>query len=132
MPQSHISKIEAGQVNLQLSSLTEDSPACWSSRLRLVPRKAVPAGDSIVRTVAPSTNRAAQARPADSLRRLAERLPEIDSGAHIMKHNRLGDAIHFLQHVAIPAAELAATQRALDILLKLEQNPISPDRSRRR
>ncbi len=118
MPQSHISKIEAGQVDLQLSSLVELARVL-ELELCLVPRKAVPAVDSVVRSIMPSRDDAAQARIKDNLRRLAERLPKFDSGATIRKFDRLLDAIHFLQQVTIPSAELAATQGAIEPLLRL-------------
>lgn len=118
MPQSHISKIEAGGVDLQLSSLTELARVL-ELELRLIPRKAVPAVDSVVRTVAPSTNDEAQARIADDLRRVAESIADFDSGAAATRYKQLRDTLQFLQHVTIPAADLAAAQKALDALLKL-------------
>ncbi len=51
VPQSHISKIESGAVDLRLSSLIELSRAL-GLELELVPRAAVPAVQSIVRSVA--------------------------------------------------------------------------------
>lgn len=50
VPQSHISKIESGAVDLRLSSLIELSRAL-GLELELVPRSAVPAVQSIVRGV---------------------------------------------------------------------------------
>lgn len=49
VPQSHISKIESGAVDLRLSSLIELSRAL-GLELELVPRSAVPAVQSIVRS----------------------------------------------------------------------------------
>jgi len=120
MPQSHISKIEAGGVDLQLSSLTELARVL-ELELRLVPRKAVPAVDSVVRSLTPSSHDEAQARIADDLRRLAEKIPEIDSGAATTRYQQLRDTLHFLQHVTIPAADLNAAQKALDTLLTLTE-----------
>lgn len=51
VPQSHISKIENGGADIRLSSLIELARAL-DLDLRLVPRKAVPAVDSVVRSVA--------------------------------------------------------------------------------
>lgn len=48
VPQSHISKIENGAVDLRLSSLVEITRAL-GLEVTLVPRKAVPAVQSIVR-----------------------------------------------------------------------------------
>lgn len=118
MPQSHISKIEAGQVDLQLSSLTELARVL-ELELRLVPRRAVPAVDSVVRSVAPSANDEAQARVNDGLRRVAENISKFDSGTTTTRYQQLRDTLHFLQHVTVPASDLAAAQKALDALLKL-------------
>jgi transcriptional regulator with XRE-family HTH domain len=59
VPQSHISKIEAGNADIRLSSLIEIARALELD-LKLVPRKAVPAVESIMRSTAPR-----QASPAD-------------------------------------------------------------------
>lgn len=75
LPQSHISKIENGGVDLQLSSLVELARAL-ELEVTLVPRKAVPAVESIVRQTTrqqahvhegPSRVFAAPGRPAHRL-----------------------------------------------------------------
>ncbi|MDF2096645.1 helix-turn-helix domain-containing protein [Aquibaculum arenosum] len=48
LPQSHISRIESGGVNLQLASLIELARVL-ELELKLIPRKALPAVDSAVR-----------------------------------------------------------------------------------
>jgi transcriptional regulator with XRE-family HTH domain len=53
VPQSHISKIESGSTDIRLSSLIELARAL-DLEVKLVPRKALPAVDSIVRSTAPS------------------------------------------------------------------------------
>lgn len=53
VPQSHISKIESGRTDIRLSSLIELARALELD-LKLVPRKAVPAVDTVVRTTAPT------------------------------------------------------------------------------
>jgi transcriptional regulator with XRE-family HTH domain len=53
LPQSHISKIEQGGVDLQLSSLTELARAL-ELEVQLVPRHALPAVEGVVRSVTPS------------------------------------------------------------------------------
>ncbi len=58
VPQSHISKIESGVVNLTLSSLTAIANAL-DLELALIPRKVAPA----VRTITRSVNNAPQATP---------------------------------------------------------------------
>ncbi|MEW5421328.1 helix-turn-helix domain-containing protein [Amorphus sp. 3PC139-8] len=52
VPQSHISKIESGNADIRLSSLIELARALELD-LKLIPRKAVPAVDSVVRSTAP-------------------------------------------------------------------------------
>ncbi|NDW07702.1 helix-turn-helix domain-containing protein [Jiella pacifica] len=52
VPQSHISKIEQGNADIRLSSLIELARAL-ELELKLVPRKALPAVESVVRTVSP-------------------------------------------------------------------------------
>ncbi len=54
VPQGHISKIENGAVDLRLSSLIQLARVL-DLELALVPRKIVPAVQSIIRTAAPST-----------------------------------------------------------------------------
>lgn len=53
VPQSHISKIENGAVDLRLSSLIEIARAL-DLEVTMVPRKTLPAVQSIVRSAAPS------------------------------------------------------------------------------
>lgn len=48
VPQSHISRIESGQVDLQLSSLTQIARAL-DLEVKLVPKRALPAVNSVVR-----------------------------------------------------------------------------------
>lgn len=53
IPQSHISKIESGSADIRLSTLIELARAL-DLEVKLVPRKALPAVDSVVRSTAPS------------------------------------------------------------------------------
>lgn len=52
VPQSHISKIESGTADIRLSSLIELARAL-ELEVKLVPRKALPAIDSIIRSTQP-------------------------------------------------------------------------------
>lgn len=65
VPQSHISKIENGGVDLRVSSLVELARVL-GLELTLVPRKSVPAVNSVVRNTEPSRSQA----PGDVLREL--------------------------------------------------------------
>lgn len=68
VPQSHISRIESNQVDLRLSSLTAIANAL-DLELALVPRKAMPAVQSIVRQTMPTRSQepSSDAKPAYSL-----------------------------------------------------------------
>ncbi len=67
LPQSHISRVESGHVDLRLSSLAEIARAL-DLELTLVPRKALPAVNSIVRKITGAgTRQADRPRPAYSL-----------------------------------------------------------------
>lgn len=119
MPQSHISKIERGGVDIQLSSLTELARAL-ELELKLIPRKAIPAVDSIIRQTAPTTLQYQQARVRESLSRaiaVADRLGEFDPSSSF---DRIKDAAHLLQHLPLPAGDLNAVQEALEVLRSLE------------
>lgn len=69
VPQSHISKIESGAVDLRLSSLIELSRAL-GLELELVPRAAVPAVQSIVRSSTPAPQDTTTAMMRGELARL--------------------------------------------------------------
>lgn len=68
LPQGHISKIENGAVDLRLSSLV-DLARVLELELTLVPRKALPAVQAIVRSTAggPGDRESETIRPAYSL-----------------------------------------------------------------
>jgi transcriptional regulator with XRE-family HTH domain len=74
VPQSHISKIESGKVDLQLSSLVQLA-RLLDLEVKLVPKKALPAVDSVVRS---TTAQAASKGTANVLNRLrqAEKVAE--------------------------------------------------------
>jgi len=76
VPQSHISKIENGTVNLTVSSLTAIANAL-DLELALVPRKAVPA----IRTISRRVNNTPKATPEvrKEIERLAKKLEHIQS-----------------------------------------------------
>jgi len=63
MPQAHISKIENAAVDLQASSLIEMARAL-DLEVMLVPRKYVPAVNSLMNLFAPSSMEEEQAQPA--------------------------------------------------------------------
>ncbi|RDB41835.1 XRE family transcriptional regulator [Halomonas sp. DQ26W] len=83
VPQSHISKIENNAVDLRVSSLSSIAHAL-DLELMLVPRKALPAVQSITRSVAsaPIINAATQ-RELDRIRETVNALASHVSGANI-------------------------------------------------
>lgn len=119
LPQSHISKIERGGVDIQLSSLTELARAL-ELELKLVPRKAVPAVESIIRQTAPTTLQDQQARVRDALSKAittADRLVEFDSSLSL---DQIRDAAHLLQHLPLTADSLNTIQETLEALRPIE------------
>ncbi|MBB4212849.1 helix-turn-helix protein [Rhodothalassium salexigens DSM 2132] len=119
LPQSHISKIERGGVDIQLSSLTELARAL-ELELKLVPRKAVPAVESIIRQTSPTTLQDQQARVREALSKAittADRLIEFDSSQAL---DQIRDSAHLLQHLPLPADRLNAIQEALEALRPIE------------
>ncbi|MCD6007307.1 helix-turn-helix domain-containing protein [Halomonas sp. IOP_31] len=83
VPQSHISKIENNAVDLRVSSLSSIAHAL-DLELMLVPRKALPAVQSITRSVAsaPVINAATQ-RELDRIRETVDAIASNASGANI-------------------------------------------------
>lgn len=79
VPQSHISKIETGNADIRLSSLIELARAL-ELELRLIPRKALPAIESVIRSTA------GQGLPESESPRPAYRLDDDDD--HHAGHDR--------------------------------------------
>lgn len=81
VPQSHVSKIENGGADIRLSSLIELARAL-DLDLRLIPRKAGPAVDGVVRSTAPSIVATPPVkglyRTLDSVRSLRIAYPDLD------------------------------------------------------
>lgn len=111
LPQSHISKIEKGDVDLQLSSLVEIARAL-DLEVKLVPRKALPAVEGAVKAHGPviRTSQAVaklneQAQLAQRLKTQFPDLPQVDDYQSALRN--------------IPSLQFdAATLKALDEALK--------------
>ena len=119
LPQSHISKIESGGVDIRLGSLIELARVL-GLELELVPRKALPAVESIVRQTAPSVERDQQARVRQGLAKaaaLADRLMNFDRSQAFYQ---IRDTVQLLRHVPIPAEDLLAIRKVLQALSPLE------------
>ena len=114
IPQSHISKIENGTVDLRLSSLIELARVL-GLELTLVPRKALPAVKSIVRGSArpskktpgniPSTIKELK-RIQNTITSLTRDHPSTKEFAQIQRQ------INDIQHFRVPNSDLEAIQKA--------------------
>lgn len=110
LPQSHISKIEKGAVDLKLSSLVEIARAL-ELEIKLVPRKALPAVEGAVRAhdAAVETSRAPsllnqQAQVADRIKANFPDLPQIEA---------FQNAIRSIPKLQFDVAQLKALDEAL-------------------
>ncbi len=123
VPQSHISRIENGAVDLRVSSLVELARVL-DLELALVPRKSVPAVSAIVRST--SDERAVDRTSASSkntlneMKRLQKRLNEIK---HIFSANtefaQLQRQLRDLQHLKIPPQGLDKLREINEMLKPL-------------
>ncbi len=120
LPQSHISKIESGTVDLQLSSLAEIARAL-DLELRLVPRKALPAIEGTVRAAVGTAGSSAASRALATIQKdlqLAERirteypeLKEIENYRSVLKSVQAlqidNQSLKSLQNALKPSQDLA-------------------------
>ena len=114
IPQSHISKIENGTVDLRLSSLIELARVL-GLELTLVPRKALPAVNSIIRGSVrpskkipgniPSTTKELK-RIQNTITSFTKDHPSIKEIAQIQRQ------INDIQHFRVPNSDLEAIQKA--------------------
>jgi transcriptional regulator with XRE-family HTH domain len=117
LPQSHISKIEKGTVDLKLSSLVEIARAL-DLEITLVPRKALPAVEGAVRAhgTTVETSRAVsllneQAQIAERIKANFPDLPQVDS---------FQNAIRSIPRLQFDAAQLKALDEALQPAKRLK------------
>lgn len=122
LPQSHISKIENGTVDLRLSSLIELARVL-GLELTLVPKKVLPAITSIIKGSIRHPNKAVLTdastqkilkRIQNSIKRLAVNNPAIIEFAQAQRQ------IHDLTQLAIPEKFLESIQSANQMLKKYE------------
>lgn len=120
LPQSHISKIESGAVDLQLSSLSEIARAL-DLELKLVPRAALPVVDGLLRTLvhdsagnSSSTARATLEPLVRLARDIAANHPDLEGLVRFRQTlDELGvlsfhpESLRALQDAAAPATKLA-------------------------
>ena len=117
VPQSHISKIENGAVDLRVSSLTELAHVL-GLEVMLVPRKSVSAVQAIVRSTGSVVNERASTVPKqlrqlrDSIAPLTQKYPSVPELAQLKRQ------AHELTHFQIPQASLGVVQEAVDAVQK--------------
>jgi transcriptional regulator with XRE-family HTH domain len=124
MPQSHISKIENGAVDLRVSSLVELARAL-DLELMLVPRKGVSAVQSIVRGSAESALAASDTarqtlkelkRLQDSVASVTQLHPAVNELAQLQRQ------VRELQHFRIPRHDLGAIHSAAKAVKAFRNN----------
>ena len=119
LPQSHISKIESGGVDLQLSSLVEIARAL-DLELKLVPRKTLPAIEGVVRSQRERSEASrALATIAETIR-FAERVQE--SYPSVTEVTELQSALKDIQAVNFTPETLKAIQQALQPVAHLKKH----------
>ncbi|MCY3615942.1 MAG: helix-turn-helix transcriptional regulator [Rhodothermaceae bacterium] len=127
VPQAQISKFENGAVDLRLSSLVALFRAL-GLELELVPNKAVPAVQSIVR----STTLRATIDPdhlASAQIALDHVLQELAKGDHRSKEfERLQEHADFFKRVRIPIDQINSFKRWAKYLERLQKSPIDSER----
>lgn len=123
VPQAQISKFENGAVDLRLSSLVALFRAL-GLELELVPRKSIPAVQSIVRSTAlraaidPEQFSSAQIAFDHVLQGLA------NQDQRSTEFKRLQEHMNFLRKVRIPADQVKSFKRWAKYLERLQKNPI--------
>ena len=110
MPQSHISKIEKGVVDLQLSSLVQIARAL-DLEVKLVPRKALAAVEGAVRAHGTTTATSRALNLLNEQARLAERIK--NSFPEISQTEAFKIAIRNIRKLPFDAAQLKTLDEAL-------------------
>ena len=127
VPQAQISKFENGAVDLRLSSLVALFRAL-GLELELVPKKAVPAVQSIVRsttlraTIDPEQLASAQIVLDHVLQELAKR------DQRSKEFERLQEHANFFKKVRIPTDQIISFKRWAKYLERLQKNPIDSEK----
>lgn len=118
LPQSHISKIEKGVVDLQLSSLAEIARAL-DLEVKLIPRQALPAVEGAVRTAGASAATSRALATLNDQARLAERI-KIDY-PDLSQVEAFQNAVKNIPAVQFDAAKLKALNEALQPTRRLQK-----------
>ncbi len=113
LPQSHVSKIEQGIVDLQLSSLSEIARAL-DLELKLVPRRALPAVEGLVQSLAPDPLEAGIARARATWADHQQLAAEIRQGyPTLLEGRRFAELVDALQGLRIDPATLKILDEAV-------------------
>ena len=123
VPQSHISRIESGAVDLKLSSLIELARVL-DLEVMLAPRKLVPAVQSVVRSGEASALRTNDKKAANELQRLQEIASRMQ---HIIPNSaqleQLQKAVSVATNFKIDPAHYEAIRRATESMSRAMVNP---------
>ena len=117
LPQSHISKIEKGAVDLQLSSLVEITRAL-DLEVKLIPRKALPAVEGAVRVHGTTAETSRALHLLHEQEQLAERIK--DSFPDLSQVEGYQSAIRNIPRLQFDAAQLKALDEALQPAKRLK------------
>ena len=119
IPQAQISKFENGSVDLRISSLVALVRAL-DLDLELVPRKAVPAVKSILRSTAqsPTIDVATHAKAEKAIERVRSALAKQDDS--FKEADRMHDRLRALQKLRVPATESEKLNRLLQQMDRLK------------
>ena len=119
LPQSHISKIEGGKVDLQISSLVEIARAL-DLELKLVPRRTVPAIEGIVRSQRERSEASRTLATIAETNRFAERLRQ--SYPSVTEVNEFQSALKDIQTINFTPETLKAIEQALQPVAHLKKH----------
>lgn len=134
LPQSHISKIESGAVDLQVSSLAEIARAL-DLEVKLLPRRALPAIEGTVRAAVGTAGSSAASRALDSIQKelqLADQirtsypnLTEVENYRSILKNIQAlqidNKSLKTLQNALKPSQDLAKFFKEYNEVAKIAQ-----------
>ena len=123
VPQSHISKIENAGVDLRVSSLTQIARAL-DLELALVPRKAVPAVKSIVRSAQPDLPSLTSLALSDDLARLEKTADKIaEQFSSLKEAAQLQSRVHDLTRLSMPESYLSNIRKLQKDLDRVNKQP---------
>ncbi|MCX2975402.1 XRE family transcriptional regulator [Halieaceae bacterium IMCC8485] len=123
VPQSHISKIENAGVDLRVSSLTQIARAL-DLELALVPRKAVPAVKSILRSAQPDLPSLTSLALSDDLAKLEKTADKIaEKLGSVKEAAQLQSRVHDLTRFSMPESFLSNIRELQKELDRVNRQP---------